>query len=112
MGPPTSALRSSAKRTTAFSPRGQLHRRRGAAEADLCALRALAPRHAKIKSIKKDKALKAPGVVAVFTGDDLAGAKVNGLPCGWLITDVNGQPMKEPPHPVSLRARRATWAIT
>src|SRR5258708_25105746 len=54
--------------------------------------------HAKIKSIKKDKALKAPGVVAVFTGDDLAGAKVNGLPCGWLITDVNGQPMKEPPH--------------
>ncbi len=55
--------------------------------------------HAKIKSIKKDKALKAPGVVAIFTGDDLAGAKVNGLPCGWLITDVNGQPMKEPPHP-------------
>src|SRR5215831_8602582 len=55
--------------------------------------------HAKIKSIKRDKALKAPGVVAVFTGDDLAAAKVNGLPCGWLITDVNGQPMKEPPHP-------------
>src|SRR6266704_4263910 len=55
--------------------------------------------HAKIKSIKKDKALKAPGVIAVFTGDDLAGAKVNGLPCGWLITGVNGQPMKEPPHP-------------
>ena len=56
--------------------------------------------HAKIKSIKKDKALKAPGVVAIFTGDDLAAAKVNGLPCGWLITDVNGQPMKEPAHPV------------
>src|SRR6266850_6049774 len=55
--------------------------------------------HAKIKGIRKDKALKAPGVVAIFTGDDLAGAKVNGLPCGWLITDVNGQPMKEPPHP-------------
>src|SRR5215472_5944064 len=55
--------------------------------------------HAKIKKINKDKALKAPGVVAVFTGDDLASAKVNGLPCGWLITDVNGQPMKEPPHP-------------
>src|SRR5499427_304682 len=55
--------------------------------------------HAKIKRINKDKALKAPGVVAVFTGDDLAAAKVNGLPCGWLITDVNGQPMKEPPHP-------------
>src|SRR4029077_11478623 len=39
------------------------------------------------------------GVVGIFTGDDLATAKVNGLPCGWLITDVNGQPMKEPPHP-------------
>jgi aerobic carbon-monoxide dehydrogenase large subunit len=55
--------------------------------------------HAKIRSIKKDKALKAPGVVAIFTGEDLAAAKVGGLPCGWLITDVNGQPMKEPPHP-------------
>jgi carbon-monoxide dehydrogenase large subunit len=56
--------------------------------------------HAKIKAIRKDKALKAPGVVAVFTGDDIANAKIGGLPCGWLITDVNGQPMKEPPHPV------------
>ncbi len=55
--------------------------------------------HAKIKSIRKDKALKAPGVLAVFTGEDLAAGKVGGLPCGWLITDVNGQPMKEPPHP-------------
>ncbi|MGE0876694.1 MAG: xanthine dehydrogenase family protein molybdopterin-binding subunit [Burkholderiales bacterium] len=55
--------------------------------------------HANIKSIRKDKALKAPGVLAVFTGEDLAAAKVGGLPCGWLITDVNGQPMKEPPHP-------------
>jgi carbon-monoxide dehydrogenase large subunit len=55
--------------------------------------------HAKIRSIRKDKALKAPGVIAVFTGEDLAAAKVGGLPCGWLITDVAGQPMKEPPHP-------------
>jgi carbon-monoxide dehydrogenase large subunit len=56
--------------------------------------------HAKIRGIKKDRALKAPGVIAVFTGEDIAAAKINGLPCGWLITDVNGQPMKEPPHPV------------
>jgi len=55
--------------------------------------------HAKIKSINTAKAKASPGVVAVFTGDDLAAAKVGGLPCGWLITDVNGQPMKEPPHP-------------
>jgi carbon-monoxide dehydrogenase large subunit len=55
--------------------------------------------HAKIKSIKLDRAKKAPGVIGIFTGADLASAKVGGLPCGWLITDVNGQPMKEPPHP-------------
>ena len=55
--------------------------------------------HARIRSIRKDKTLKAPGVLAVFTGEDLAEAKVGGLPCGWLITDMNGQPMKEPPHP-------------
>jgi carbon-monoxide dehydrogenase large subunit len=56
--------------------------------------------HAKIKALRKDKALKAPGVVAIFTGEDIANSKMGGLPCGWLITDVNGQPMKEPPHPV------------
>ncbi|MGA7984114.1 MAG: xanthine dehydrogenase family protein molybdopterin-binding subunit [Burkholderiales bacterium] len=55
--------------------------------------------HARIKSIKKDKALKAPGVLAVYTGEDLAAGKVGGLPCGWLITGTDGQPMKEPPHP-------------
>ena len=54
--------------------------------------------HAKIKSIRKDKALKSPGVVAIFTGQDTKA--INGLPCGWLITDVNGQPMKEPKHPI------------
>ena len=55
--------------------------------------------HASIKKISVDKAKASPGVLAVFTGADLANAKVGGLPCGWLITDVNGQPMKEPPHP-------------
>src|SRR5882724_1554534 len=55
--------------------------------------------HATLRSIKTEKARKAPGVVAVFTGADLAAAKVGGLPCGWLITDVKGQPMKEPPYP-------------
>jgi carbon-monoxide dehydrogenase large subunit len=55
--------------------------------------------HARIRSISTAKAKGAPGVVGVFVGQDLADAKVGGLPCGWLITDVNGQPMKEPPHP-------------
>ncbi|MEN3363365.1 MAG: aerobic carbon-monoxide dehydrogenase large subunit [Burkholderiales bacterium] len=56
--------------------------------------------HAKINSIDKSAALKHPGVIAIFTGEDLAADKVGGLPCGWLITDVKGQPMKEPPHPL------------
>jgi carbon-monoxide dehydrogenase large subunit len=55
--------------------------------------------HATLKRIGKDKVLKAPGVLAVFTGEDLAAGKVAGLPCGWLITGVDGQPMKEPAHP-------------
>src|SRR2546423_14618290 len=55
--------------------------------------------HARIKKISVDRAKKSPAVLAVYTGADLAAAKVGGLPCGWLITDVNGQPMKEPPYP-------------
>jgi carbon-monoxide dehydrogenase large subunit len=55
--------------------------------------------HAKIKKISLDKAKKSPGFIAAYTGEDFAAAKLGGLPCGWLITDVNGQPMKEPPHP-------------
>jgi carbon-monoxide dehydrogenase large subunit len=56
--------------------------------------------HAKLRKVNTAKAAKAPGVVAVYTGDDVAKAGINGLPCGWLITDLNGQPMKEPPYPV------------
>ncbi|MBL8377451.1 MAG: xanthine dehydrogenase family protein molybdopterin-binding subunit [Burkholderiales bacterium] len=55
--------------------------------------------HARIRSIKLDRAREAPGVVAIFTGADLAEAKVGGLPCGWLINNKDGTPMKEPPHP-------------
>ena len=56
--------------------------------------------HATIKSIHKKAALAAPGVVGIYDGQDVAADNVNGLPCGWLITDTSGQPMKEPPHPI------------
>ena len=56
--------------------------------------------HAVIKQINKAAALAAPGVLAVFDGQDVAADKVGGLPCGWLITSTNGEPMKEPPHPI------------
>src|SRR4029453_7819426 len=54
--------------------------------------------HAKIRKIDTSKAKAAPGVIAVYTGEDLTG--VNGLPCGWLITGTDGKPINEPPHPV------------
>ena len=54
--------------------------------------------HAQIRSIDTAAARAAPGVLAVFTGKDLAG--IGGLPCGWLIKSTDGSPMKEPKHPV------------
>ena len=56
--------------------------------------------HAKIRSINKTAALAAPGVIGILDGQDVAADKINGLPCGWLITSTDGQPMKEPPHPI------------
>src|SRR5690606_23814838 len=56
--------------------------------------------HANLRSVDKSAALAAPGVVGVFDGQDVAKDNINGLPCGWLITSTDGQPMKEPPHPV------------
>src|SRR5579872_6776686 len=54
--------------------------------------------HAKLRAIDVAAARRAPGVLGVFTGKDLAG--IGGLPCGWLIKSTDGSPMKEPKHPV------------
>ncbi len=56
--------------------------------------------HAAIRRIDTGAARAAPGVAAVYTGDDVAADKIGGLPCGWLITSTDGTPMKEPPHPI------------
>jgi carbon-monoxide dehydrogenase large subunit len=56
--------------------------------------------HAKIRSIDTSAAATAPGVVAVYTGADMAAENIGGLPCGWQIHSKDGSPMKEPPHPV------------
>jgi len=55
--------------------------------------------HAKITKIDTAKALKVPGVIAIFTGADFAADKHGGLPCGWLVHSKDGSPMVEPPHP-------------
>jgi carbon-monoxide dehydrogenase large subunit len=54
--------------------------------------------HAKLKRVDTKAAAKAPGVLAILTGEHFKA--VGGLPCGWLITSVDGTPMKEPKHPV------------
>ena len=54
--------------------------------------------HAKITSLDTAAAAAAPGVLGLFTGEDFKA--VGGLPCGWLINNVDGTPMKEPRHPV------------
>jgi aerobic carbon-monoxide dehydrogenase large subunit len=56
--------------------------------------------NARLNRIDTSGATSAPGVVAVFTGQDMAKDGIGGLPCGWLINSKDGSPMKEPPHPV------------
>jgi carbon-monoxide dehydrogenase large subunit len=55
--------------------------------------------HARLRGIETAAARRAPGVVAVFTGQDMAADGIGGLPCGWLIHSKGGSPMVEPPHP-------------
>ena len=55
--------------------------------------------HARLLAIDPAAALAIPGVLAVFTGADLAADGVGGIPCGWGITGKDGLPMAEPPHP-------------
>ena len=54
--------------------------------------------HAKIKSLSTAAAAGAEGVLGIFTGEHFKA--VGGLPCGWLINNIDGTPMKEPKHPV------------
>lgn len=54
--------------------------------------------HGKINKVDTEEASQMPGVVRIFTGADFEG--IGGLPCGWQVTDKNGDPMKEPAHPV------------
>jgi carbon-monoxide dehydrogenase large subunit len=55
--------------------------------------------HARIKRIDTAAAAAVPGVLAVFTGADLAADKIGNLVCGWMIHSKDGSPMKMAPHP-------------
>ena len=61
--------------------------------------------YAEIRSITTTAALAAPGVLAVFTGHDVAADKVGGIPCGWLVKSKDGSNMVEPPHPMLVKDR-------
>ncbi len=54
--------------------------------------------HGVLKSVDTAAASAMPGVKRIFTGADFA--EVGGIPCGWQITSIDGNPMKEPRHPV------------
>jgi carbon-monoxide dehydrogenase large subunit len=55
--------------------------------------------HAAITSIDVAAAKAMPGVLAIFTGADLAAENIGGIPCGWQIHNKDGSPMAEPMHP-------------
>jgi aerobic carbon-monoxide dehydrogenase large subunit len=48
--------------------------------------------HARIDKIETSDARNSKGVVAIFTGEDIAGDKVGGLTCGWMIHSKDGSP--------------------
>ena len=54
---------------------------------------------AQIKKVDISKASKAPGVVAILTGQDIVNDKIGGLIAGWKIVSEDGTEMKVPPHP-------------
>src|SRR3954469_2758818 len=50
--------------------------------------------HARITNVDVSGALEQPGVVAAFTGEDLADEWTIGIPCGWPVTE----DIKTPDH--------------
>lgn len=55
--------------------------------------------HAKINGVDTGAAAGMPGVLAIFTGKDLADAGVGSLPCGWNVVGKSGEGHNAPPHP-------------
>ena len=56
--------------------------------------------HAKIKSVDIAAAAAMDGVHAIYTGADVEADGVGSLINGWAVTNRDGSPMSEPPHPV------------
>jgi carbon-monoxide dehydrogenase large subunit len=61
--------------------------------------------HAIIRRIDAARALAAPGVVAVFSGTDMAADGVGPMRALWAISGTDGRPMAEPPRWALARER-------
>ena len=55
--------------------------------------------HATINAIDTSAAAEIEGVVAIFTGDDLAADGIGPLICGVTVTSDDGEPHRAPAHP-------------
>ncbi len=56
--------------------------------------------HGMIRQIESSAARAMPGVLAVYTAADLAGAGVNPIKCGMMVNDRDGKPWKTPARPL------------
>jgi aerobic carbon-monoxide dehydrogenase large subunit len=52
--------------------------------------------HAIVKGINTEKAANMPGVVGIFTGQDITDGGFGNIPCAWIVPDSE---CKAPPHP-------------
>lgn len=56
--------------------------------------------HAKILSVDVTEAKAAPGVLGIFTGEDVKAAGIGTIPSLYPLKQKDGSPLYEPPHPV------------
>jgi carbon-monoxide dehydrogenase large subunit len=61
--------------------------------------------HARIRAIDAAAALSAPGVLAVFTGEELARDGIGTIPCLSAVSNRDQSPSIYPPHPAIARDR-------
>jgi carbon-monoxide dehydrogenase large subunit len=58
--------------------------------------------HAKIKKINTKKAQAVPGVLGVFTGQEMRDAGFKGIPCAWVVPNSNCKTPEHPPLAVDI----------
>jgi carbon-monoxide dehydrogenase large subunit len=61
--------------------------------------------HAAIRAVDTAAAVSAPGVLAVYTGEDLARDGIGTIPCLSAVTNRDGSPSAMPPYPAIARDR-------